>query len=124
MSARNNTQKDCTMDNTQLLQLLQNMDLHSHVFEDSRGMKTVNLSPGADDGCFVPFDWLDDFIRLEDGQSCEKAGRAWWYEPPHDQEECLYRAHVEDGILNVEVEVGPEALVRRAQLPVRHIPCD
>ena len=74
----------------------------------------INLTPNAEYGCYLPISWLIEFLQLEEGQTSRKEGLAWFYGPPHDQEECVYRASIEDGVLLVEVEVGPEVLTRRA----------
>jgi hypothetical protein len=74
----------------------------------------IDLTPKADYGCCLPVTWLVEFLQLKDGDSCSKHGFAWFYGPPHDREECVYRASVVDGVLRVEVEVGPEVLTRRA----------
>lgn len=75
----------------------------------------VNLTPNADYGCYLPIAWFVEFLNLNEGESCRKEGYAWFYGPPHDAEECVYRGAVNDGVLQVEVEVGPEALTRSAR---------
>ncbi|TWU22559.1 hypothetical protein [Novipirellula artificiosorum] len=79
----------------------------------------INLTPeeGAY-GCIVPVNWFIEFLKLNEGQSIRKESFAWFYGAPHDSEECIYTASVKEGVLEVQVEVGPEALVRRARFPL------
>lgn len=95
-------------------------DLCGKLFLDGRAGVSIDLTPDREYGCCIPVDWLLEFAELGDGESGSKIGQAWWYGPPHDQDECDYRGYVKDGILHVEVEVGRELLVRRASLPIEH----
>ena len=66
----------------------------------------------------LPPDWRKEIFDLCEGQTFERMGKAWFYLPPHDQEDCLWEASVKDGILHVEFEVGPESLRRTLDVPV------
>ena len=57
----------------------------------------------------LPPDWREEISDLGEGQTFDRMGKAWFYLPPHDQEDCLWEAAVKDGILHVEFEVGPES---------------
>lgn len=95
-------------------------DLCGKLFLDGRAVVNIDLTPDREYGCCIPVEWFVEFSQLEDGKSGKKIGQAWWYGPPHDKDECIYRGYVEDGILHVEVEVAREALVRRASVPIEH----
>ena len=66
----------------------------------------------------LPPDWKEEIFALGEGHTFERLGKAWFYQPPHDQEDCLWEAAVKDGILHVEFEVGPEVLRRKLDIPV------
>jgi hypothetical protein len=66
----------------------------------------------------LPPDWKEEIANLGEGYAFERMGKAWFYLPPHDQEDCLWEAVVKEGILHVEFEVGPEALRRKFDIPV------
>lgn len=91
---------------------------HDETIIDAVGLSVdkpfINLTPGAEYGCYLPVEWFTEFLQMKEGESCSKDGFAWFYESPNDTEQCTYRASVVDNTLHVEVEVGREAVVRRA----------
>jgi hypothetical protein len=66
----------------------------------------------------LPPEWKDEIAGLGEGQTFEKMGKAWFYKPPHDEEDCNWEAVVRNGILHVECEVGPETLRRNFDIPM------
>jgi hypothetical protein len=75
--------------------------------------------------CFnsLPEDWQAEIGRLQPGEKWERMGKAWFYLPPHDDEDCFWEAEVQDGVIVVTAEVGPESLVRWFAVPQdRHQP--
>jgi hypothetical protein len=66
----------------------------------------------------LPLAWIEELSSLGEGQKFERMGKAWFYKPPFDVEDCLWEAVVNNGILHVEFEVGPEALRRKLDIPV------
>ncbi|MGO8746518.1 MAG: hypothetical protein ACLQNE_11060 [Thermoguttaceae bacterium] len=55
---------------------------------------------------------------LGEGQTFERMGQAWFYSPPHDEEDCLWKAAVQNGILHVEFEVDRETCRRKFAIPL------
>ena len=66
----------------------------------------------------LPPEWRSQISSLAEGQTFERMGRAWFYGSPHDEEDCFWKAAVQNGILHVEFEVGCETCRRRFDIPV------
>jgi hypothetical protein len=90
----------------------------SFPIRDAGGVKLICLTPDADYlRCYVPVEWLSDFLHLEEDEHCRREGMAWWYEPPRDQMACSYGAVREGKFLRIEVASDPQP-PRRATFTV------
>ncbi len=85
--------------------------------------RMINMSPDTELCCPVPVDWFIEFLQMQDGETIEKTGFAWFYEPPDNRDECVYSASLHDDVLTVVVEVGREAVRRRVAFPIGQHDC-
>lgn len=92
------------------------------VWQIDSGWRLINLAPDADYSCSMPLELLKEFSRLEEGAG-EKcfSGLAWFYAPPYNEDFCIYSACVLNEQLHLCVEVGREALQRKASLPLKQV---